>query len=167
MRDRGANHSNATLGWSVSTHILYNRPEVAAVPGDVSPTPQRKKKYAHLLADFQIKSSYQGIRAQFYFQLLQTYCHDLGGCAWLIDGFWIGWLNLLAPYTHHSELQAIYSVIADHNSVTVQNRTHVYMNFFDHKDLGNHLLQLCSKLVKHPVFVNLFSTFIQWTDNVL
>ena len=32
-----------------------------------------------------------------------------------------------------------------HNSVTVQNRTHVYMNFFDHKDLGNHLLQLCLK----------------------
>ena len=28
-----------------------------------------------------------------------------------------------------------------HNFVTVQNRTHVYMNFFDHKDLGNHLLQ--------------------------
>ena len=24
------------------------------------------------------------------------------------------------------------------NSVTVQNWTHVYMNFFDHKDLGNH-----------------------------
>jgi hypothetical protein len=31
-----------------------------------------------------------------------------------------------------------------HNSVTVQNRTHVYMNFFDHNDLGNHLLQLCT-----------------------
>jgi len=28
-----------------------------------------------------------------------------------------------------------------HNSITVQNRTHVYMNFFDHKDLGNHILQ--------------------------
>ena len=28
-----------------------------------------------------------------------------------------------------------------HNSVTVQNRTHVYVNFFDHKGLGNHLLQ--------------------------
>ena len=28
-----------------------------------------------------------------------------------------------------------------HNSITVQNRTHVYMNYFDHKDLGNHLLQ--------------------------
>jgi len=38
------------------------------------------------------------------------------------------------------------------NSVTVQNRTHVYMNFFDHKDLGNHLLQLCPKVVKHPVY---------------
>ena len=39
-----------------------------------------------------------------------------------------------------------------HNSVTVQNRTHVYMNFFHHKDLGNHLLQLWPKVVKHPVF---------------
>ena len=38
------------------------------------------------------------------------------------------------------------------NSVTVQNRTHVYMNFFDHKDLGNHLLQLCPKVVKRPVY---------------
>ena len=26
------------------------------------------------------------------------------------------------------------------------------MNFFDHKDLGNHLLQLCPKVVKHPVY---------------
>jgi len=25
------------------------------------------------------------------------------------------------------------------------------MNFFDHKDLGNHLLQLRPKVVKHPV----------------
>ena len=25
------------------------------------------------------------------------------------------------------------------------------MNFFDHKDLGNHLLQECSQVVKHPV----------------
>ena len=43
-----------------------------------------------------------------------------------------------------------------HNSVTVQNRTHVYMNFFDHKDLGNHLLQLCPKVVKHPVYIYTF-----------
>jgi hypothetical protein len=42
-----------------------------------------------------------------------------------------------------------------HKSVTVQNRTHVYMNFFDHKDLGNHLLQLCPKVVKHPVLCKL------------
>ena len=25
------------------------------------------------------------------------------------------------------------------------------MNFFDHENLGNHLLQLCPKVVKHPV----------------
>jgi hypothetical protein len=25
---------------------------------------------------------------------------------WLLDGVWIGWLDLLTPYTHHSELQA-------------------------------------------------------------
>ena len=37
-----------------------------------------------------------------------------------------------------------------HNSVTVQNRTHVYMNFFHHKDLGNHLLQLCPKSRETP-----------------
>ena len=40
-----------------------------------------------------------------------------------------------------------------HNFVTVQNWTHVYMNCFDHKDLGNHLLQLCPKVVKHPVYM--------------
>jgi hypothetical protein len=39
-----------------------------------------------------------------------------------------------------------------HNSVTVQNRTRVHMNFFEHKDLGNHPLQLCPKVVKHPVY---------------
>ena len=36
-------------------------------------------------------------------------------------------------------------------ALTVQNRTHVYMNFFHHKDLGDHILQLCPKVVKHPV----------------
>ena len=49
--------------------------------------------------------------------------------------------------TFYSEFQTVI------NSVTVQNRTHVYMNFFDHKDLGNHLLQLCPKVVKHPVYI--------------
>ena len=52
-----------------------------------------------------------------------------------------------------------------HNSVTVQNRTHVYMNFFDHKDLGNHLLQLCPKVVKHPVY-RLTTQRVQYTVNV-
>ena len=27
------------------------------------------------------------------------------------------------------------------------------MNFFHHKDLENHLLQLCPKVVKHPVYL--------------
>jgi hypothetical protein len=35
------------------------------------------------------------------------YCHDLGVVAWLIDEFWIGWLDLLTPHTHNSRLQAI------------------------------------------------------------
>ena len=35
----------------------------------------------------------------------------------------------------------LFQVSSGHNSVTVQNLTHVYMNFFDHKDLRNHLLQ--------------------------
>jgi len=43
-----------------------------------------------------------------------------------------------------------------HNPVTVQNRTHVYMNFFHHKGLGNHLLQLCPKVVKHPVYIYIY-----------
>jgi hypothetical protein len=29
------------------------------------------------------------------------------GCAWIIERFWIGWLDLLTPYKQHSELQAI------------------------------------------------------------
>jgi len=28
-----------------------------------------------------------------------------------------------------------------HNSVTVQNQTHLFYELFDHKDLGNHPLQ--------------------------
>ena len=30
------------------------------------------------------------------------------------------------------------------------------MNFFDHKDLGNHLLQLCPKVVKQPVYIYIY-----------
>ena len=55
----------------------------------------------------------------------------------------------------------LFWVTNGHNSVTVQNRTHVYMNFFDHKDLGNHLLQLCPKVVKYPVCVAQYSNLTQ------
>jgi hypothetical protein len=60
-----------------------------------------------------------------------------------------------------------------HNSITVQNRTHVYMNFFDHKDLGNHLLQLCPKVVKHPVYlfwnanIDVTLTLVMYLNDVL
>ena len=53
----------------------------------------------------------------------------------------------------------LFQVSSGHNSGTVQNRTHVYVNFFDHKDLGNHLLQQCPQVVNHPVFVN-----CNWVD---
>jgi hypothetical protein len=32
------------------------------------------------------------------------------------------------------------------------------MNFFDQKDVGNHLLKLCPKVVKHPVYKSCVST---------
>jgi hypothetical protein len=40
------------------------------------------------------------------------------------------------------------------------------MNFFDHKDLGNHLLQLYTKVVKHPVYGGVeveLQAFLTWT----
>ena len=46
----------------------------------------------------------------------------------------------------------LFGVSNGHNSVIVQNRPHVYMNFFHHKDLGNHLLQLCPKVGNYPVY---------------
>jgi hypothetical protein len=51
---------------------------------------------------------------------------------------------------------------SDPNSVTVPNRTHVYVNFFDHKDLGYHLLQLCPKVVKHSVYTYLLTYLRSW-----
>ena len=57
------------------------------------------------------------------------------------------------PFIVSNRYLLFFRVSNGHNSVTVQNRTHVYMNFFHHEDLGNHLLQLCPKVVKHPVYV--------------
>ena len=57
-------------------------------------------------------------------------------------------------------LYLLFWVSNGHNSVTVQNRTYVYMNIFGHKDLGNDLLQLRPKVVKHPVYVNVLLTLL-------
>ena len=65
-----------------------------------------------------------------------------------------------------SNLYLLFWVSNGHNSVTVQNRTHVYMNFFHHKGLGNHLLQLCPKVVKHPVCVEVTGQAIFMSKNV-
>ena len=35
------------------------------------------------------------------------------------------------------------------------------MKFFDHKDLGNHLLQLCPKVVKHPLYNFILSLYFK------
>jgi len=61
-------------------------------------------------------------------------------------------LSIIRVYSLHTQHWCVRELKNAHNSVTVQNRTHVYMNFFHHKDLGNHLLQLCPKVVKHPVY---------------
>jgi hypothetical protein len=42
------------------------------------------------------------------------------GCAWLIDEVWIEWLDILTPYTHHSELPLI-------TRFTVHRLTHTLM----------------------------------------
>jgi hypothetical protein len=63
-----------------------------------------------------------------------------------------------SPGDRRSSYEGVYGNDKNgHNSVTIQNRTHVYMNFFDHKDLGNHLPQLCPKVVKHPVYSRLMT----------
>jgi len=36
------------------------------------------------------------------------------------------------------------------------------MNFFDHKDLENHLLQVCPKVVKHPVYTYIYIK-VKWS----
>jgi hypothetical protein len=38
-----------------------------------------------------------------------------------------------------------------HSTITIENRTHVERNVFDHKDLRNHLLQRCPKLMIHRI----------------
>jgi hypothetical protein len=40
------------------------------------------------------------------------------------------------------------------------------MNFFDRKDLGNHLLKLCHKVVKHPVYIYYFLISREFLENL-
>ena len=51
----------------------------------------------------------------------------------------------------------LFQVSSGHNYVTVQNRTHFYIKFFDQKVLGNHLPQLWPNVVTHPVYMNIYT----------
>jgi hypothetical protein len=66
---------------------------------------------------------------------------------------WLSWVNDPPAGSVRFTRGRVWELKNGHNSVTAQNWTHVYMNFFHHKDLGNHLLQLCPKVVKQPVYV--------------
>ena len=82
---------------------------------------------------------------------IPTKCRDNGNCTVC------SWLKLVTNDPASCKTQFTRGRLRElkngHNSITIQNRTHVYMNFFDLKDLGNHLLQLCPKVVKHPVYI--------------
>jgi len=39
-----------------------------------------------------------------------------------------------------------------HNSATIVNMTHIKIKLFGHKDLENHTLQLCPKVMNHFVY---------------
>jgi len=48
----------------------------------------------------------------------------------------------------------LFYVSNGHNSDTLQNRTHVYLNFSGSKDVGNHLPQLSPQVMDHPTHIN-------------
>ena len=81
---------------------------------------------------------------------IPTKCRDNGNCTVC------SWLKLATNEPASCKTRftwgRVWELKNGHNSVTVLNRAHVYMNFFHHKDLGNNLLQLCPKVVKHPVY---------------
>jgi hypothetical protein len=56
----------------------------------------------------------------------------------------------------------LFQVSSGQNSVTVLNRTHVYMNFFDHKDLGNHVMSTSRET---PPTHTQFRNFCQLDEN--
>jgi hypothetical protein len=50
------------------------------------------------------------------------------GLRWLIDGFLIWWLDLLAAYTHHSELQAISALSLIYTLYSSHTHTHTHIH---------------------------------------
>jgi hypothetical protein len=56
--------------------------------------------------------------------LLTVYIVTCRGCAWLIDGFWNGWLDLMTPHTQHSELQAVTALLMIYTLYSSPLHTH-------------------------------------------
>ena len=48
----------------------------------------------------------------------------------------------------------LFQVSSGHNSVTVQNRTHVHMNFFAQNHSYYHIPKQCRFLLNHPVYLS-------------
>ena len=80
-----------------------------------------------------------------------TGCRSVVNCASSFSSLFLMTSAASIVSTWHTIRGGVRELKNAHNSITVQNRTHDYMNFFDHKNPGNLLLQLCPKVVKHPV----------------
>ena len=59
----------------------------------------------------------------------------------------------------------LFQVSSGHNSVTVQNRTHVRMNFFAQNHSCYHFPKQCRFLLNHPVYVNILSVIVFFSLN--
>lgn len=57
------------------------------------------------------------------------------------------------PYIFSYHLPSVQ--VSSHDRSKLDN---VYMNYFDNKDLGNHVLQLRPQLMKHPVYISLIES---------
>jgi len=65
---------------------------------------------------------------------------------------------LLFPYLFNNPY-LLFHVSSGQNFVTTHNWTQVFKNSFDHKDLGNHLLQLCPQLITLCIYIVLFESY--------
>jgi hypothetical protein len=84
----------------------------------------------------------------------------VGWCAWLIDWFWIGWLDLLTPYTHSSGLQAITALsLFPHFTGHCYTQT-LGFSVFTSCILATYVTVLLSLQITHEVFFSQRNSFL-------